>query len=173
MGRHKKYPTANAMRKAIDKYLRSIQTLKKTGLVDLDGNEIVLRVYVVPPELKDIEHAIGIHRDTWNQYARGVYGEDYAEVCQDAKDECERWLVLQLNTREKSVDGIKRNLEWNYGWGGSKHEVEMGESTRKALEAASLTMEEKLERLASMPELTKLFGIEEDGTGPGESDDAE
>lgn len=175
MGRYKAYRTAAAFEKAVEKYLRSIQTREDTGLYDLDGHPIVITRFVIPPDLGEIAHAIGISPDTWCTYASGEYGEDYARVCADTKSICELWLRQQLNIREKSVEGIKFNLTHNYGWK-DKHEIEYGEGTRRSIETASLTMEEKLERLAGISELCSLFGadaIAQDGNEEDVEDEAD
>ena len=96
-------------------------------------------------------------------------------MCADTKSICELWLRQQLNIREKSVEGIKFNLTHNYGWK-DKHEIEYGEGTRRSIETASLTMEEKLERLAGISELCSLFGadaIAQDGNEEDTEDEAD
>lgn len=166
MANQRKYTSAKVLKKTIDKYLRSIQTLEDTGRDDLDGNPIKIPVYVVPPSIADIRLAVGMSADTWCVYAGGEYDDednDFSAVCASAKEECERYLVRQLSIREKGLDGIKFNLQCNFGWGGSKHEIELGEKSRKTFEASSLTMEEKLARISSIPDMLRLIG-EERGT---------
>ncbi len=165
MANQRKYTSAKVFKKAIDKYLRSIQTVEDTGFVDLDGKPIRTVVYVVPPSIADIRLAVGMSADTWGVYASGEYDDednDFSAVCASAKEECERYLIRQLSTRTKGIDGIKFNLQCNFGWGGSKHEIELGEQSRRTFEASSLTMEEKIARLSALPDMLKLIGGDTD-----------
>ena len=176
MANQRKYTSARVFKKAIDKYLRSIQTMSDMGYDDLDGKPIKIAQYVVPPTLSDIRAAVGMSADTWLVYASGEYDDednDFSAVCASAKEECERYLERQLSIREKGLDGIKFNLQCNYGWGGSKHEIELGEKSRKTLEASNLTMEEKLARLSSLPDMLKLISGDDDDVLGVSSEDGE
>lgn len=176
MANQRKYTSARVFKKAIDKYLRSIQTMSDMGYDDLDGKPIKIAQYVVPPTLSDIRAAVGMSADTWLVYASGEYDDednDFSAVCASAKEECERYLERQLSIRDKGLDGIKFNLQCNYGWGGSKHEIELGEKSRKTLEASNLTMEEKLARLSSLPDMLKLISGDDDDVLGVSSEDGE
>ena len=170
MANKRKYTSPRKLAEAIEKYLRSIRTKSivyetdsfgayvrdgagdKIPAKDADGNDMYVETYVVPPELHDIAHAVGMHYDTWLKYASGDYGEDFAEVCTAAKELCLRWVLREMNTRTKGIDAMKWVLQVNYGMRETK-EVELGAATRKTLEVSSLTMEEKMARLSAMPEL--------------------
>ena len=178
MPNKRKYTSAKKFSAAVDKYLRSIQTRNDTGQLDLDGKPIVINEFVVPPELRDISAAVGFEcYDTWLAYASGKYDDDkndFSSVCAKAKDVCLRWSLREVNTRIKGTDGIRWNLQVNYGLGGSKHEIELGEGTRKTFEAASLTMEEKMARLAALPEMLRtLEGAESEGVSAEEDSEDE
>lgn len=170
MANTRKYTSVKKFAAAVEKYLRSIRTKSvvyevdsygnyvrdksgaKVPAKDMDGNPMYVETYVVPPELHDIADAVGMCYDTWLKYASGEYGEGYAEVCAAAKEICLRWTLREMHTRTKGVDAMKWVLQVNYGMRETK-EVELGAATRKTLEVSSLTMEEKLARLSSMPEL--------------------
>ena len=177
MANTRKYTSAKAFAKAVDTYLRSIQTKRETRHLDLDGNPIVLIEFVVPPELRDISAAVGFEcYDTWLAYASGKYDDDknkYSAVCAAAKDVCVRWALREVSTRTKGTDGLKWSLQVNYGLGGTKHEIELGEGTRRSFEAASLTMEEKLAKIAAIPGLLSVLEGGEDGAGEDEDGDGE
>lgn len=183
MANTRKYTSVKKFAEAVDKYLRSIRTRSvvyevdsygayvrdsggnKIPALDIDGNEMYVETYVVPPELHDIASAVGMCYDTWLKYASGDYGEGFAEVCASAKDICLRWALREMHTRVKGVDAMKWVLQVNYGMRETK-EVELGAATRKALAASSLTTEEKLKCLASMSELAASF-TSEDCSGDG------
>lgn len=176
----RKYTSAGKLRKAINSYLDSIRTRsivyetdaygvyvrnkdgEKVPAKDVNGNLMYVDTYVVPPELHEIASAVGMHYDTWLKYASGDYGEDFAEVCAEAKEVCLRWVMREMHTRTKGVDAMKWVLQVNYGMRETK-EVELGADTRKALESANLTTEEKLKRISLLPELVKMFEPEKDG----------
>lgn len=142
----KKY-TPKAFAEAVEKYFRSISYLRtaedESGcpIRNSDGEIISYMDFAVPPSITDLCIRLGICKDTFDAYMRD---EHYAEICQRAKMLIENWLVRQLNTREKSVDGIKFNLTYNFGWSGEKREVELGEATRDAVSAANIPMKDKL-----------------------------
>lgn len=133
MANKRKYTSAKVFAKAVDKYLKSIRTRcvvyevdsygsyvrnddgDKIPAKDANGNEMYIDTYVVPPELHNISHAIGICYDTWLKYASGDYGDDFAEVCAAAKEECLRWTLGEMHTRTKGVDAIEWILKVNYG----------------------------------------------------------
>ncbi len=171
MANTRKYTSAGKLRAAINKYLDSIRMRcvvyetdaygayvrdgngDKVPAKDVNGKPMYVVTYVVPPELHDIASAVGMKcYDTWLKYASGDYGEDFAEVCAEAKEVCLRWTLREMHTRTKGVDAMKWVLQVNYGMRETK-EVELGAATRKTLEVSSLTMEEKMARLSAMPEL--------------------
>lgn len=185
MANKRKYTSAAAFERAVCKYLNSIRMRSvvyevdsrgeyvrdedghKVEARDGAGNKMYITTYTVPPELRDIADAVGMSYDTWLKYASGEYDTDtqkYSEVCADAKSACLRWALREIHTRHKGVDGIKWSLQVNYGMRESK-EIELGADTRKALTASSMTMEEKVACIASMPELAALFGADHDSDG--------
>lgn len=170
VGRYKEYRTKAALEKAIDSYFRSIQTKEETEYRNLDGKPIFRQVYVIPPTLTGLEIHLKISRDTWARYSRKDH--EYHEICADAKRICENWLEEQLVTREKNVEGIKQNLMHNYGWGGDKREVELGQETREAMNAYSMTMADKLAALAEASDLmAEYYQPPEDQEAAGGEDD--
>ena len=177
MANRRKYTSPAALRAAVEAYLNSIRVRNvvykldsrgeyvrdadgdKIAERDANGNAMFIESYAVPPELHDIADAVGMSYDTWLKYASGEYDTDrkrFSEVCADAKEVCLRWALREMHTRHKGVEGIKWSLQVNYGMR-EKTEVELGADTRKALAASSLTTEEKLSAIASMPELAALF----------------
>lgn len=164
----KKY-TQKAFTEAVEKYFRSISFVRTVHnedgslIYNADGEPIQYIDFAIPPSITDLCIRLGICKDTFESYMRD---ERYADICQRAKMLIENWLVRQLNTREKSVDGIKFNLTYNFGWTGEKREVELGEATRDAVSAANIPMQEKLALI------TSVFG-ELSGSGSTDKADAE
>ena len=175
----RKYTSAKALRRDVDKYLKSIRTTAKVYetdsfgeyVRDADGDKVIVRGddgkpmtverYIVPPDLHNIAfNCKGMCYDTWLKYASGEYDDEdnaYSEVCAYAREICICWAMREVNTRTKGAEGVKWSLQVNYGFGADKREVELGADTRRALEASSLTMEEKLRRIATIPELAAAF----------------
>ena len=153
MGRHKKYETAAALGRAVARYFKSITYEKpviiyredivedpKTGqdvvkkvpefLTDKDGETVMETVWRKEPSIADLRLFIGVSKSTWAEYAKD---ENKAVVIEDARDRMEARLTELLNTRN-STQGVKFNLEANYGWK-SKMEIEhTGESVERYLE---------------------------------------
>ena len=109
-----------------------------------DGNPIYRTVYLRPPTVTGLCLALGISRDTWENYFDAAKYPDYVEIAKAAKLRMEAYLEEQLITREKSLQGIIFNLQNNYGWRERK-ELEFGAETRKAVKTEAMTMEEKME----------------------------
>ena len=142
----KKY-TPKAFAEAVEKYFRSITYLRSATdaegdtIYNTDGEPIRYTDFAIAPSITDLCVRLGICKDTFDAYMRD---DRYAEVCRRAKLLIEAWLERQLDTREKSVDGIKFNLTYNFGWSGERREVELGEATREAVSASAIPMQEKL-----------------------------
>lgn len=142
----KKY-TPKAFAEAVEKYFRSISYLRTAEdnsgcpIRNSDGTIITYMDFAIPPSITDLCLRLDICKDTFDAYMRD---ERYAETCRRAKLMVENWLVRQLDTREKSVDGIKFNLTYNFGWSGERREIELGEATRDTVSAAAIPMKEKL-----------------------------
>lgn len=142
----KKY-TPKAFAEAVEKYFRSITYLRSATdaeghtIHNTDGEAICYSDFAIAPSITDLCVRLGICKDTFDAYMRD---DRYADTCRRAKLLIEAWLERQLDTREKSVDGIKFNLTYNFGWSGERREVELGEATREAVSAAAIPMQEKL-----------------------------
>lgn len=139
MGRQKIIKTAAALRKAIDAYFRAItyeQTLMEvydTGertnkgkpimaereLCDMDGKPIRVVRYAVAPTRQGICLALGISKDTWENYRDptqdGTY-PGFCAVCAEAELRIEAYLAEQVTQRTGNVNGLMFNLQNNYGW---------------------------------------------------------
>lgn len=180
MANRRKYTSPAALRAAVEAYLNSIRVRNavykldsrgeyvrdadgdKIAERDANGNAMYIDSYAVPPELHDIADAVGMSYDTWLKYASGDYDTDrkrFSEVCADAKEVCLRWALREMHTRHKGVEGIKWSLQVNYGMR-EKTEVELGADTRKALAVSSMTMEEKMAKIATLPAMLALISGE-------------
>lgn len=148
----KKY-TPKAFAEAVEKYFRSISYLRTAEdnsgcpIRNSDGTIITYMDFAIPPSITDLCLRLDICKDTFDAYMRD---DRYAEVCRRAKLLIEAWLERQLDTREKSVDGIKFNLTYNFGWSGERREVELGEATRDAVSASAIPMQEKLALISAV-----------------------
>lgn len=155
IGRRLAYETPAKLSKAVANYFDGIcYELPCTDehgaeICDLNGEPIVLIKYIVPPSIQDLCLHLSIDTTTWENYSRR---EGYAEICHDAKLKVEAYLTSELNIRDRP-QGIMFNLENNFDWK-RKKEVDLGEDTRKAMQLASMTIEEKQKLLAeACPEL--------------------
>ena len=182
MANQRLYTSAEALKRDVNKYLKSIRTTAKVYetdsqgeyVRDADGNKIpvltskgepmTVERYVVPPELRDISYACkGMCYDTWLKYASGEYDDEdnkFSEVCAYAKELCIRWGMRIATMGGKGSGGHAWSLKVNYGIGPDKREVELGEETRKALAVSSMTMEEKMTKIAALPAMLALISGE-------------
>lgn len=169
VGRPRKYDTENQFLKAVNKYFRSIST--EITLKGLDGNEIISEdgkpmkrvIYPVPPSISGLCLYIGIDRSTWQNYAKD---ERYKSVCEGARLIIESYMEEQLMTREKNVQGIKFNLQHNFGWK-ERAEIDLGKETRESVAAGNMSMEEKMAIIKAAknlaPNLDDISGDEDEG----------
>lgn len=155
MGRQKIIKTAAALRKAIDAYFRAItyeQTLTEvydTGertnkgkpimaereLCDLNGKPIRVTKYAVAPTRQAICLALGISKDTWENYRDAAQDDTYpgfSDVCAAAELRIEAYLAEQVTDRRGNVNGIMFNLQNNYGWR-EKKDITVHDSVEKYL----------------------------------------
>lgn len=148
VGRPRKYETAGALKRAVERYFASIT--KTAVVIDDNGfpvfndaGEKIMRVeYVVPPSMSALMLFLGITKKTWSNYANSE-NREYVWVCDRAKARIEAYLEEQLLTRKKGIQGVIFNLSSNFAWK-EKREIEVGSETRKALAASGMTMEEKM-----------------------------
>ena len=121
-GAPRKYKTAKALERAIEKYFRSISAT--VPMAGIDGREIlndegepVMKVeYLIPPSVVSMCLYLGIDKRTWANYCDAKKHPEFAEVTSRAMMRHEAYLVEQSIVREKSVSGILFNLENNYGY---------------------------------------------------------
>lgn len=165
MPREKKY-TAKSFEAAATAYLDSIRRIKAitelvpTGELDKYGHPVLraervrdmqgkpmLRVeYVEPPTVGGLCKALGISRQTWAAYLSE--GGALGAAAQAYREECQAWNERELLTREgKNLAGITFNLQANYGYGGQKQEIELGERATRAVAAPTLSLRERRELL--------------------------
>ena len=159
-GRPKKYSPA-AFRRGVNRYFASISREKIltekvfTGYTE-DGKEIYekrtienalgeearITEYLVKPSVAGLCGFLGMHRDTFNAYS---HDDEYKDICDAAKNEIESYLCTQLGSG-KGDSGIIFNLTHNFGWK-NRVEVDAGAETRKALEKAPMTTDDKVKWL--------------------------
>ena len=183
--RPRKYKTPAALSRACEAYFLSItREVKLTEWVDTgertargkavyrerdvlgaDGQPVYKTVYTSPPTVTGLCLALGISRDTWENYFDEDMYPGYADIVRRAKLRMEAYLEEELLTREKNVQGLIFNLQNNYGWR-EKREVELGEATRRAVRTEAMTMEEKLALIREAA--ADAGGIEAAGEGDEE-----
>lgn len=171
-GRKPIYDAAKLERK-IKKYWNSItytETLKDSfgdPVKNLAGENIVITHYSEPPDTLALCLFLGIDRSTWNNYCNSELHPDMADITTETKMRMEAYLWRELNTRPKGVQGIKFNLENNYGYRDHK-EVEIGEQTRKSVgDISALSIAERIALITSAA--GQIFEEEQDDSG--EDDD--
>lgn len=155
MGRCKKIKSAKALEAEIDGYFRSITyeqvltELYDTGertnkgkpimaereLCDMDGKPIKVTRYAVAPTRQGICLALGISKDTWENYRDAMQADTYpgfADVCARAELRIEAYLAEEVTQRRGNVNGIVFNLQNNYGWR-EKKDITVHDSVEKYL----------------------------------------
>lgn len=135
--RTKKYETAAALLKVIDKYFDKISGMvdvtEVVMLLDDDGHPVIGKKgpiyvqqkvydkngkvrqrlqYYVPPSLAALCLDIGVSQVTWAAYSDD---DELGPVCAYAKLRVEAYLTEQVNLRERP-QGVIFNLQNNYGW---------------------------------------------------------
>lgn len=164
VGRPKEYKTAAALRRAVDKYFRSISATVelKDGngdpVLNMDGKPVVKTVYFVTPTEPALCIYLGITTRTWRNYANHQLRPEFEEITEETKTRFMAYLVEQSLIREKGVQGVIFNLSANYGLK-QKTEIELGEETRKAVAEEPVSLREKFlaiqaakEALGEVPE---------------------
>ena len=177
MARPRTY-TAAKLRKAVNEYFDSITRERAaTELVDSGerddkghviyepaailnkrGEKVMLEEYIVPPSVADLCAFLKIHRATWANYNNHELYPDLEEITSEVYERMKAWNERELLTRPgKDIKGIVFNLQANYGYGGEKAEIELGEGARKIMAGASMA-----ERKALLDELMEKFRAERD-----------
>lgn len=130
-GRPRKYRTAAAFARAVDRYFRSIsRTEPLTRAVEVGktakgkpiyenqavkndlGEPVMLQNYLEPPTMSGLCLYLGLSRDAFSEYARRP---EFADTAAHARARVEAYLEAQLY-RTKQVQGIMFNLQNNFGW---------------------------------------------------------
>ena len=184
MARPRKY-TAKALRESVDGYFRSISRTKAavemlpTGEVDRyghpvmaaqkilndDGEEIMVREYIVPPTTAGLCRHLGISHQTWAEYSDKEKHPEFADSTTRARERMREYNELELLTRAgKDVRGIIFNLQNNFGYS-EKREVELGKTAAQAVTTSAMTMEDKRALLAQI-----MSEGDDDEYGPEGSD---
>lgn len=138
--------TVSTLKKGVTKYFKSICV--KTELKDAMGNTVtdnkgrpvLVDTYIRPPGKASLALSLGIDRRTWLNYSDHKLHPEFSDITSYANTRIEAWLEEQISIREKP-QGVKFNLEANFGWG-AKTEISLEKETREAVLGA--TMEEKL-----------------------------
>lgn len=180
MARPREY-TPEKLERAVNKYFRSItrrvvQTeMVPTGerddkghliyepkpIINSLGTEVEITEYILPPSVADLCEALRIHRATWANYCDHQLHPELQEVTEQVRERMKAWNERELLTRPgKDIKGIIFNLQTNYGYGGEKHEMELGPGARKAMSGASMG-----EKIALLKALTEACDNE-----PGDAD---
>ena len=149
-----KYKTAKSLRRAVDKYFRSISvkvpmcSLTGDPILNEDGVPVVKTEYIIPPQIPAMCLELGITDRTWRRYCDHELHPEFEDVTEEAMLRFKAYLVDQSLTREKGLQGILFNLEVNHGCS-RKQEIELGEKTRSVLPKVELSIEEKLAVIAA------------------------
>lgn len=134
MARPKKYD-AESLRKAVDKYFRSITRMvqvtekvdsgKRDGsghiiwetkpVINQLGKELWVTEFLVPPTVSGLCDYLGIHRSTWAEYCDPEIHPEFSDTTTYARGRMQGWREEQLITR-KDVKGIVFDLQNNYGY---------------------------------------------------------
>lgn len=162
-GAPQKYKTKTSLRRAIEKYFRSISV--KVPMADLSGNPIlnedgepvIKTEYIIPPQIPAMCLELGITDRTWRRYCDHELHPEFEDVTEEAMLRFKAYLVDQSLTREKGLQGILFNLEVNHGCS-RKQEIELGEKTRLVLPKVEMTIEEKLAMIAAAAKMTAEAG---------------
>lgn len=102
------------------------------------GRPVMRRRFALPPSIQGLVLELGLDMAEWK---RLTSQEGWQTAAQAADGICEAWLVEQLLTRNKGVEGIKFALTHNYGWSEKQSLSLEGDSVERYLE--SLEAEEE------------------------------
>lgn len=168
--------TARKLEAAVMRYFDSISY--EADVVDEHGKRIINLVgepvkqirYAIPPSKQDLCLYLHIDRGTWLNYSNHEKHPEMADITEYANLRCEAYLSYELVRREKGVDGIKFNLQNNYGWT-NKKEVEVGEKTREVLSIDSMTLAEKMAAIRAAAGDIEENGFGDFDDGEGEAED--
>lgn len=132
MPAQKKYKTAAALRRAVERYFASISRFEQLTeqvpvefdeqgvasrfetrpVENADGEYMSVRRYLIPPTVAGMCLYLGVTRQTLDNYAKDPA---YREVLEEARMLREMNLNERLLT-EPHVRGIEFDLKNNYGW---------------------------------------------------------
>lgn len=188
MARPREY-TPEKLERAVNKYFRSItrrvvrKEMVPTGerdskgrmiyeqrpVINSLGQEVEITEYILPPSVADLCQALGIHRSTWANYCDHKLHPEFTDLTEQACERMKAWNERELLTRPgKDIKGVMFNLQTNYGYGGEKHEMELGSGARSALCGAPVS-----DRAAMLKELLdELRREQEEYETPAESNGA-
>ena len=164
MARPRKY-TKKSLAEAVERYFASITRivpvteLVETGERDDKGHKIYQRKtvinalgeeawveeFIIPPTVAGLCGYLEIHRSTWAEYCDPDQHPEFSDTTTYARGRLRGYLEQQLLTR-KDVKGIIFDLQNNHGYS-EKRQIGLDEPTRKAVTAAGMTMDEKLDML--------------------------
>lgn len=153
----KKY-TKKALETGVEGYFKSISRdvplVEKTEsgssvpVVNKLNEPAMATEWLEPPTVGGLCAFLGIHRSTWAAYCDPEKHPDFAEATEWARDQLYAWRENALLT-QRHVRGVMFDLENNYGQH-QKHQVELGEATRKAMTAVGMPIEEREQLLKEM-----------------------
>lgn len=162
-GAPQKYKTAKSLRKAVDKYFRSISvkvpmtTLTGDPILNEDGKPVIKTEYIIPPQIPAMCLELGITDRTWRRYCDKELHPEFEDVTEEAMLRFKAYLVDQSLTREKGLQGILFNLEVNHGCS-RKQEIELGAKTRAVLPKTEMSIEEKMAMIAAAAKYAEGIG---------------
>lgn len=172
-GRRKTY-TAKELEEAVDRYFRTISRSEvMTERVERviggeikveefevrnDNGEPVMRTkWLQKPKLTSLYLFLGIDKSTWSRYADAKENPKHAKICEYAKLRCEEYLEDLVITKEKGVQGVIFNLQYNFGWK-ERHEIDIGANARAASLTAGMSAAEKIALIREAAELVQEGG---------------
>ena len=149
MGRRLKFTEREFERASLD-YIASIRY--KRPMLDSGGecviNELGLEcteyVWIEPPSTAGWALYLGISTSTLTTLYKARYPDTYERI----KTILEAYNVRELLTRKTGAEGIKFNLQYNYGWRDTRSaEIDRGE---QAASQPPLSLSEKIERISEI-----------------------
>lgn len=98
-----------------DKYGHAI--LSPKPVINTLGQEVFVTEYIIPPSVASLCEFLKIHPSTWAEYSNHEDYPEFTETTSYVYERLKAWNERELVTRPgKDINGIKFNLENNYGY---------------------------------------------------------
>ncbi len=145
-----------------DKYGHPIT--EEVPVLNVNGEEIVVEEFAVPPTEADIYTHLGLHRSTWAEYCNPDLHPEFSDTIAQARGRIHAYLQKQVLT-QRHVQGVIRELDRMEKKEGPRLEISVSAGSGTAAASATMTLDDK-EKL--LEQLAQEFASDGDGDGEEE-----